>query len=109
MKTVGEVIESIIKCARSEPGDWAQHFAASHEIHDATSLRREIQERYTGENHTRERLRVPRETSVIGGDREDCAVLAICLAENLGLPYEISVKGTALFLYVSGVEILREL
>lgn len=106
-KTIGEAIERIVKIARSEPKDWVRHYTGFHGIDDAEAIRDKIQALYTGENHTRERIRTPRETSAIGGDREECAAFAICLAENLGLPYEIRVKGTTLFLYVCEVEILH--
>lgn len=104
-----EVIEAIDRTARSEPLDWVQHYLAAHDIEDAESLRRAIQasRKPEGANPASERIQVPRETLSKRGDIEDCAAVALCLANALELPYEISVKGGTLFIFINGIEVLH--
>jgi hypothetical protein len=106
-RTIYDAIEQIVATARSEPRDWLVQYATTHGIDGPETIRCTVH-LMNEPAKIRERLQVPRETAVFGGDFEDCAVLAISLADALELPYEIVVKGTTLYLYVNGTEVLHK-
>lgn len=99
-------LPQILERLAIQPAGWASVTVEPAKIKDAHSIREHLRARYTGENHTRESVQTPMVTWAHGGDREDCAVLGICLAKAANLSYEVRIKRGTLFLYVEGTEIL---
>ena len=96
-------------------GGWFEDFVKHTEIKNAQDIQRATHAALrTGvRTSVSDHLQSPRETVLKGSaDHEDCAVLAIALAQVLKLPYELKVKkhGRVLVLHLSvdGLQILPD-